>query len=86
MLWCIKDKGTEFLLQGLLRLPGDKSTWAVMLFRKKGAAGATVPASSCLSCTISYRALAPPTSFSPSPITHFWLEPSTFGYNSQPLS
>lgn len=57
MLGCIKDKGTEFLFQGLLGLPGDKSTWAVMLFRKKGAAGETVAPSSCLSCTIPYTPL-----------------------------
>lgn len=32
-----EGKGTGFLFHGLLRLPGDKSTWAVMLFRKRGA-------------------------------------------------
>lgn len=60
MLWCVKGKGTGFLVHGRLRLPGDKSTWAVMLFRKRGAAGVTVPTSSCLSCSIPYTPLPPP--------------------------
>lgn len=70
MLWCVKGKGTGFLVHGLLGLPGDKSTWAVMLFKRKGGRWRDCP-HFFLPLLFYPIHTSPPTSLPPSPIKTF---------------
>lgn len=65
-------------LMACVKLPKvTKSTWVVALFREKSGSWRYCP-------LLPSSPILPHTQLSP-PKKYFWLEPSTFGYKSQPL-